>query len=75
LKEGSIRINVDNRSCVALAKILEHHARTKHIDIQYHFIREKVKEATVKVEFCRTPKMVADVLPKALSRDKHEWCT
>jgi hypothetical protein len=73
--EETVVINVDNQSCVALAKNPEHHARTKHIDIQYHFIREKVEEATVKLEFCPTEKMVADVLTKALPRDKHQWCT
>ena len=53
-KQGSIQINVDNQSCVALAKNPEHHARRKHIDIQYHFIREKVEEAAVRLEFCPT---------------------
>ena len=60
---------------MALAKNPEHYARTKHIDIQYHFIREKVEEAAVRMEFCPTQKMVADVLTKALPRDKHQWCT
>ncbi|NDA63213.1 MAG: hypothetical protein EBX50_14410 [Chitinophagia bacterium] len=71
----AICINVDNQSCVALAKNPEFHARTKHIDIQYHFIREKVEDNSVKLEFCPTDRMVADVLTKALPRDKHVWCT
>jgi len=70
-----IPINVDNQSCVALAKSPEFHARTKHIDIQYHFIREKVEDKSVKLEFCPTDQMVADVLTKALPLEKHQWCT
>jgi len=70
-----IPINVDNQSCVALAKNPEFHARTKHIDIQYHFIREKVEDKSVKLEFCPTDQMVADVLTKALPQEKHQWCT
>ena len=74
-KGGPICINCDNQSCIALAKNPEHHARTKHIDIQYHFIREKVEERTVKLEFCPTQEMVAEVLTKALPREKHQGCT
>jgi hypothetical protein len=74
-KGGPICINCDNQSYIAQAKNPEHHARTKHIDIQYHFIREKVEEGTVKLEFCLTQEMVADVLTKALPREKHQRCT
>src|SRR5579871_5782029 len=38
-----VLIQIDNQSCIALAKNPEHYARTKHIDIQHHFIREKVE--------------------------------
>ena len=31
----------DNKSSICLAKNPEQHARSKHIDIRYHFIREK----------------------------------
>ena len=44
-KEGSetMVINVDNQGSMHLAKNLEYHARTKHIDIQHHFIQEAIK--------------------------------
>jgi hypothetical protein len=74
-KGGAICINGDSESCIALAKNPEHHERTKHIDIQYHFIREKVEEGIVKLEYCPTQQMVADVFTKALPRKKHLWCT
>ncbi|NBX97749.1 hypothetical protein EBQ81_02685, partial [bacterium] len=73
--DAAIRIKVDNQSCVALARNPEFHARTKHIDIQYHFIREKVEDNSVHLEFCPTDQMVADVFTKALPREKHVWCT
>ena len=40
-------IHCDNQGAVALAKNPEFHARTKHIDIQHHFVREKVANGTV----------------------------
>ena len=40
----------DNRGALALAKNPMYHARTKHVDIRYHFVREKVEEQLVKIE-------------------------
>ena len=73
-KDGPLQINVDNQSCIALAKNPEYHARTKHIDVQHHFSREKVEEGVVELSYCSTNKMVADVLTKALPKEKHVWC-
>ena len=47
------------------------HARTKHIDIKYHFLREKVEEGVIELEYKPTDEMVADGLTKALGRIKH----
>jgi len=60
----------DNMGAIALAKNPEFHARTKHIDIAYHFIREKIADSTVTVEWIPTTKMVADGLIKALPAPK-----
>jgi hypothetical protein len=72
---GGVPILVDNQSCIALAKNPEFHSRTKHIDIQYHFIREKVELGVINLEYCPTKQMVADVLTKGVTKDKHQWCT
>jgi hypothetical protein len=68
----SIVIQGDNQGCIALTKNPTYHSRTKHIDIRHHFIREKVELGEVELQYCQTEEMVADVLTKALSRDKHE---
>jgi hypothetical protein len=68
-------LNVDNQSCIALAKNPVHHARTKHIDVQHHFIREMVETGAVRVEYCPTKEMTADVLTKPVPKEKHNWCT
>ena len=41
-------IYIDSQSAIALANNPEHHARTKHIDIQYHFVRNCVEDGTVR---------------------------
>ena len=63
---------MDSQSTIALAHNLEHHARTKHIDIQYHFIRNCVEDGKTSLEYCPTGDMVADGLTKALGPERHK---
>jgi Reverse transcriptase (RNA-dependent DNA polymerase)/gag-polypeptide of LTR copia-type/Pol polyprotein, beta-barrel domain/GAG-pre-integrase domain/Integrase core domain len=70
LDNGKV-IYVDNQGAIALANNPEHHARTKHIDIQYHFIRECVENDLIELKYCPTEDMVADGLTKALAKDRH----
>jgi hypothetical protein len=71
----SIIINTDNQGCMALSKNPVFHARTKHIDIRHHFIREKIESHEVEIAFCRTEEMAADILTKALTKEKHDHCS
>jgi len=57
---------------MALAKNAAFHERTKHIGVRYHFIREKIEDGEIRVEYIPTADQVADVLTKALAREKHE---
>jgi kynurenine formamidase len=47
------------------------HNWTKHIDIQYHFVREQLSTQQIKVQHCSTKDMVADIMTKPLGCDKH----
>ena len=69
---GGTLVMCDNQGAIALAKNPVHHARTKHIDVQHHFVREKVERGLIRLEYCPTEDMVADVLTKALARERHE---
>ena len=62
----------DNQGAIALTKNPEFHARTKHIDIQHHFAREKQQSGEVDLQYIPTEQQVADGLTKALPRDKLE---
>src|SRR5271155_3881687 len=63
-------IYCDNQSAIALAHNPQHHARTKHIDLQYHFVRNRVEDGTTRLEYCPTEDMVADGLTKALGPER-----
>jgi hypothetical protein len=66
-----LTIKCDNQSCISIAKNPVHHQRTKHIDIQYHYVREKLKDNLITLQYCPTDQMVADLLTKALAKGKH----
>jgi hypothetical protein len=72
--EGTL-IMCDNQGAIALAKNLVYHARMKHIEVQHHFVREKVARGAIILEFCPTEDMLANVLTKALARERHERLT
>ena len=48
----------------------EFHARSKHIDVQYHYVRELKEAGTVEVEYVTTDRMVADCLTKPLKAQR-----
>ncbi|KAE8909416.1 Retrovirus-related Pol polyprotein from transposon TNT 1-94 [Phytophthora fragariae] len=66
LQRNATTIWEDNQGAIALAQNAGYHARTKHVDIRHHFIRENVERGTVKVEYVDTKNQLADILTKAL---------
>ncbi len=63
-------IHEDNQSAMAIAKNPQFHGRSKHIGIKYHFVRDQVSEGNVKLKYCPTKDMIADMLTKGLSKDQ-----
>jgi len=67
---GATSLKIDNESAIALSKNPVFHDRSKHIDVRYHFIRECVEDGRVKTESVRTAEQLADILTKALTRER-----
>ena len=63
-------IYCDNQGAQALARNPASHARSKHIDIQQHFIRDKVQDGTIDLQHISSDEQVADGLTKPLPKDK-----
>ena len=76
LKELCIPIPVipllwyDNLSAYHLAKYLVFHARTKHIEIDLHFIRDQVTQGKLQLQFIPTAEQPSDLLTKHLTSSK-----
>jgi Reverse transcriptase (RNA-dependent DNA polymerase)/gag-polypeptide of LTR copia-type/GAG-pre-integrase domain len=62
----------DNLGATFLASNPAFHARTKHIELDFHFIREKVAAGSVKVKFICSQDQVADALTKPLSTTRFQ---
>ena len=71
---GAIRIDCDNQSAIFLAKNPAYHSKTKHIDVQYHFVRDMVEDKKVLLVNVGTLKSIADALKNSMSTEKFSWC-
>ena len=71
-RSGAVQLYADNQGTIKLLKHPIASKRSKHIDVMHHFARERVAMGDVKIDYCPTSKMVADVLTKALPKTSHE---
>jgi hypothetical protein len=64
---GTVTIHSDNTGAITISKDPALHPRTKHIDVKYHYIRDKVEEKEATVTHCPTADMIADIFTKPLA--------
>ncbi|CAM9233072.1 unnamed protein product [Pylaiella littoralis] len=65
LSQNIIKVLVDNEGAINLASNPLSSARTKHIDVRFHFVRELVSSGKITAEYVPTVER-ADILTKAL---------
>ena len=66
---NDITILCDNKGAIDLSKNPVQHARTKHIEIRYHFLRDNVQKGNISIEKVSSEDNIANILTKPL---KHE---
>ncbi|KAJ9534804.1 hypothetical protein QJQ45_017230 [Haematococcus lacustris] len=69
-----VTIMCDNEAALTLVKHPIASARSKHIDVLHHFVRERVARGELVFKFCGSAANVADVFTKALPSVKFEFC-
>jgi hypothetical protein len=67
-------LECDSHSAIFLAKNPAYHSKTKHIDVQYHFVREIVENGKVLLEKVDIVENVAYLLTKLVSIENFTWC-
>ena len=65
-------LRIDNQSAITIAKNPEFHDRTKHIDVRYHYLRQKYESSEIALNYTPTHAQPADVLTKGLGHEKHD---
>ncbi|MCO5597570.1 hypothetical protein L7F22_051649 [Adiantum nelumboides] len=65
-------IYTDSQSALAVARNPVFHARTKHIEVHYHYVRERLSAGEISLVYVPTQDNLGDLFTKALSREKLE---
>jgi len=60
----------DNNGANSLTENPTYHSRTKHIDVRYRYVTELVEREILKVNYCNTKDMIADIFTKPLQKDQ-----
>ena len=64
-------IHCDNLSAITITCDVTYHACTKHINIYYHYIHEKVASNEASLTYITSKDNIADIMTKAIPLDNH----
>ena len=70
--DGPINMLCDNQDAISMAKKPIHQDRTKHVETDRHFIKEKIEGGTINISYIPTTLQIVDILTKALPKTKFE---
>ena len=68
------KLQIANLSVLSVAKNPEHHRHMKHLDLHFYWLRDSVEAGTLTPSFIGTESMPADILTKALARERVVRC-
>lgn len=72
MKHGPVLIYIDNKSAIDMERNPVFHGRSKHIDVRYHFISERVEKGKIILRHVSSEGQRLDVLTKAMAKVKFE---
>ena len=70
--DSSMKLYCDNQVAIRIAHNPIHHDRTKNIEVDRHFIKEKIESGIICISHVSTKQQVTSVLTKGLPRQSFE---
>ena len=70
LKQKDYIVHYDSQSAIDLNKNTMYHARTKHIDVRYHWIRKVIEEQLFQIRKIYIDENTTDMMTKVISKEK-----
>jgi len=74
LQQTPICIFGNNTGAIANTQNNKNHQHTKHIDVKYHFVKEKVVMQSVEFNYVSSSENLADILTKPLAKEAVVCC-
>ena len=74
VQQGEVQLHCDSQSATYLAKNQIYHARTKHIDVRFHKIRELIAYGEILLQKIGTAENATDMLTKSVTTNKFKHC-
>lgn len=71
--DAPMKLYIDNQSSLKLVRNPILHARTKHIKICHHYIRERVQDGTIEINYIPMHEQIVDLLTKPINKIHFEF--
>ena len=70
LKQRDYIVHCDSQSAIDLSKNTMYHARMKHIDVRYHWIKKAIEEQLFQIRKIHTDENTTDMMTKVITKEK-----